>query len=174
MITQKLLSIINTILIITVIIIAILFYTEYKKEKPEDIAYVDNSILFNEFNMTKEIKYIEQKKIIAIKQPMDSIYAIYQKLANKNSSKGRALELELNKRSQLLEELQDNYTNNLTQKVWGRLNNYLSIYAEENNKKIIFGTSSSGNIMYAKKSIDLTSSVLAFCNKKYEGNLFLK
>ncbi|QXP58408.1 OmpH family outer membrane protein [Olleya sp. HaHaR_3_96] len=165
----KLLVFINTILISGIIICGLVIYLKPENEKQDDFAYVDRVKLFNQFNMTNDIKSIEEKKIQAIKKPMDSIYSIYQKLANKRSNKAKDLEIELSRRSLLLDQIQENYTNTLTQQIWERLHLYTSAYAEENKIKILFGSAENGNIMYAKKDIILTDSVLFFCNQKYEG-----
>ncbi|WP_299883439.1 OmpH family outer membrane protein [uncultured Lacinutrix sp.] len=167
--TFKVLTIINSLITLSLLVVAILYYLNSKEEKTETFVYVDNTILFNEFNMTKDIRTIEDNKIKAIKITMDSIYNLYKDL-NKTTKKAKALELELNSKNQTLKLIQDNYTNNLSQKVWSRLNTYVSQYAKENNFKILFGTSGNGNIMYAREEINITSSILTFCNKKYEGN----
>lgn len=163
------LSIINSILLLITLTIGVFFYIDSRKEQSNGIGYVDNAILFNEFNMTKDIKAIEEKKMISIKKSLDSLFLQYQNIENKNNEKARILEKQLSSKSETLKNIQSNYTTNLSQKVWSRLNEYVGEYAKNKKIEIIFGTNGNGNIMFAKEYKNLTDSVLRFSNKKYEG-----
>lgn len=165
----RLITIINSILILGLIVSALVYYFDKNENKKEELVFVDNTKLFNEFNMTKEIKLREEATMKVLKYKIDSLYVIYKGL-NKKSKQAKSLEIELNSKSEVLKNVQDNYTNNLTQNVWTRLNEYMSQYGKNNNLTILFGTTGNGNIMYAKEGANITNSVLSFCNKKYEGN----
>jgi len=165
------LTIANTLLLLILIATGIVYFINANEEATaQDIAYVDNIKLFNEFNMTKDIKAIEEKKMTTIKTELDSIYAIYQSLKNKTDNQAKQLESQLNAKSQTLKTVQDNYTNNLSQQVWSRLNDYIKTYATENKTKIILGTSGNGNLMHGEESLDITASILHYSNNKYEGS----
>ncbi len=132
--------------------------------------YVNNSKLFSEFNMTKDIKSIEEKKIKAKGKYLDSIYNAYQISADKESETSKKLQNKIALLNKEFQDLQNNYTNNLTQKVWLRLNTYIDDYCKLHEIKIVFGTNGNGNIMFADETYEITNQILKYCNEKYEDN----
>lgn len=163
------LTIINSMLILLLIITTVLFNYISNNTK-EDITYIDNVKLFNGFNMTKDIKAIEESKINLQAKELDSLYLKLQTIKDKEDNSIKSLQQQIAYKSKDLQELQDNYTKKLSKNVWNRLNVYIEDYAKTKNLKIILGTSGNGNVMYAQESIDITAQILEFSNKKYEGN----
>ncbi|AXT18310.1 OmpH family outer membrane protein [Flavobacteriaceae bacterium AU392] len=161
------LTLINSLLLIITICISLFIYFQYKNQ--QDLVYIDNIKLFNAFNMTKEIRSIEEAKINVAGKQIDSLYNRLQTLTDKDSS-FKSLQQEITYKSKAFQELRDNYTQNLSQDVWNRLNIYIKEYAEKNNLEIILGTSGDGNVMYAQEGINITNNILEFSNQKYEGN----
>lgn len=161
------LSTINTLVLLVLLVFNIFYFIQGRNQ---EIVYVDNIKLFNEFNMTKDIKATEEKKINAQRKVLDSLYKTLQGIQDKANPSIKHLQQQIAYKSKSLQELQDNYAHNLSQNVWSRLNNYIKIYAQTNNFKIILGTSGNGNVMYAQETIDITPQILEFSNKKYEGN----
>ncbi|TGV01066.1 OmpH family outer membrane protein [Flavivirga rizhaonensis] len=158
----------NTILIVIIIIVILINYLQFNNQK--DIVYIDNIKLFNGFNMTKDIKVVEEAKIRKKGKELDSLYAIFQTIKDKENNNFKSLQQQIAYKSKAFQELQDNYSHNLSENIWNRLNNYIKEYAQTNNLKIILGTSGNGNVMFAQESIDLTDQILEFSNRKYEGN----
>lgn len=157
---------INTTLLLTLAVIGF-FYSASKKE---ELAYIDNIRLFNGFNMTRDIKAIEEVKINEKVKELDSLYVTFQSSKDKENLVLKNLQQQIALKSKSLQEFQDNYSHNLSNSVWERLNEYIKEYAEDNHLKIVFGTSGNGNIMYAHDSKDITNQILEYSNKKYEGN----
>lgn len=56
----------------------------------------------------------------------------------------------------------------LTQGVLNQVNTFVESYAKENGYKLIFGTTSSGNILYGEDYMDITEDVLKELNKNYK------
>lgn len=162
----NLLGIINSTILIAIVTAGVFYLTS----KKESIAYVDNVKLFNGFNMTNDIKVIEEKKIKDKSLKLDSIYRILQKEKNQETDQAKRLIIQLNRGQQELEQIQNNYKNNLTQDVWNRLNEYIGEYAKTNNIEMILGTSGNGNVMYSENQRDITDFILEFSNSKYAGN----
>ncbi|OEK09138.1 hypothetical protein A8C32_10410 [Flavivirga aquatica] len=162
------LTIINTVLILTIIVIALVSYLRFNNK--EEIVYVNNVRLFNGFNMTKDIKTTEETKINKQAKELDLLYVKLKSLTEEEQSLNKNLQQQIAYKSKALQELQDNYTHNLSQNVWKRLNDYIKEYAKTRSFKIIVGTSGNGNVMFAEESIDITNEILEFSNKKYEGN----
>lgn len=160
-------STINSILLGVILIFCVYNFTA----KPQkDIAFIDNVKLFNSFNMTKEIKIIEEAKIRVKRKELDSLYSIYQSIEDKKKNEFKNLQQQIAHKSKVLQELQDNYTNHLAKTVWARLNTYIKDHAEAQNLEIILGASGDGDVMFAEETIDITNKVLEFANTKYEGN----
>ncbi|NMH85965.1 OmpH family outer membrane protein [Flavivirga algicola] len=164
------LTLTNSILIAIIITVAIINYLQINDQK--DIVYIDNIKLFNGFNMTKDIKAIEETKINKQTKELDSLYSKLKSLSSqeKEHTMTKNLQQQIAYKSKALQELQDNYTHNLSQNVWQRLNTYIKGYAQTHNYKIILGTSGNGNVMYAKEAINITNQILEYANKEYEGN----
>ena len=51
----------------------------------------------------------------------------------------------------------------------GYIGSHTIVDLVENGYDVIFGASGEGNIMYATDELNITSEVLAYCNKKYSG-----
>jgi outer membrane protein len=163
------LSVLNTVLLFTVIIFLVIHYI---KPKQDTIVYVDNIKLFNGFNMTRDIKAMEEATINKQAKILDSLYLRFNELSDKEKARPSAknLQQQIAIKSKKLQEQQDAYINNLNVNVWKRLNSYIEAYAQAKGYSIILGTSGKGNVMYANQGIDVTSDVLEFSNKNYEGN----
>lgn len=159
--------IINFVLLLFLIGYTFFSYFNNKKEK---IVYVDNLTLFNDFNMTRDLKQINGKVIEEQKKKMDSLYAIYQIYKQNNRLELlKPLEKELRKEDQNLTNLNNRLANEVSEQVWARLNNYVTEYGKLKGYKIIFGTQGNGNVMYAEDDMDATSKVISYANEHYEG-----
>lgn len=163
----KLLVLLNAVVLISIIVFETVNYFNNSRL---DIVYVDNIKLFNGFNMTKDLKGLEEKKINTYTKQLDSLYAVLQTLQNKDDSLFQNLQQQIAYKSKAFQEMKDNYSLVLSNKVWDRLNDYITEYAQGNNLKLVLGTNGKGNIMYGEESIDITSQIIEFSNKKYEGN----
>ena len=162
------LTILNSILIFSLIIMLLLNYFQDKEH--QEIVYIDNVVLFNGFNMTKDIRKVEEAKINKQAKDLDSLYFKLDYISYANDPLSKRLQQQIAYKSKSLQELQDNYTQNLSQSIWNRINGYIKEYGETHSIQIILGTTGSGNVMFAKESIDITEDILEFSNRKYEGN----
>lgn len=160
-------AILNSIIILILLIFGAFYYFN---ETKEDLVYIDNIKLFNSFNMTKDIKTIEETKIYTKGKELDSLYAIFQTIKDKQDNSSKILQKQIAYKSKAFRELQDNYSHNLSNTVWNRLNGYIKAYAQIHHLKIILGTSGNGNVLYAEEAIDVTAQIIEFSNQKYEGN----
>ncbi|MFI0429531.1 OmpH family outer membrane protein [Mariniflexile sp. HMF6888] len=158
---------INSIILLTIIVFGSYFFLNKQKQ---EIVYIDNVKLFNGFNMTKDIKIVEEAKINKQGKELDSLYAIFQTITDKEDVSSKHLQQQIAYKSKAFQELQDNYTHHLSNTIWNRLNGYIKEFAQANNFKIILGTSGNGNVMHGDETIDITTQILAFSNKKYEGH----
>ncbi len=162
------LTLLNSILIVIIIIMVFLNY--FQDKEYQELVYIDNMVLFNGFNMTKDIQKVEEAKINKQAKELDSLYMKLESLSGVNDAWSKNLQQQIANKSKSLQELQDHYTRNLSQTIWNRMNGYIKEYGDTHNLTVILGTTGAGNVMFAKESIDITQDVLEFSNRKYEGN----
>jgi outer membrane protein len=167
----NILTVLNSVVLLIIIVLGSLYFLRNKKEQ---LVYVDNVRLFNEFNMTKDIKIIEERKMTLKGQTLDSLYVIFQGLDNKESDAARNLQMQIATGSKEMQALQDNYTNQLSQQVWNRLNTYIKEYSTSKKLKLVFGTNGNGNVMFGNESMNITDDFIEYSNEKYEGNMNIK
>ncbi|MFK5982274.1 MAG: OmpH family outer membrane protein [Flavobacteriaceae bacterium] len=131
------------------------------------MVYVDNVAVFSGFNLAKDLNSIHQKELKLQKNKVDSIITILQAdpESNPTEQQQRQFVFENNKLKEMGEYLQ----NEVSQQVWNRINDYIQLYGDQNNFKIILGTQGNGNIMYGDKEVDITNAFIEFANNKYEG-----
>ncbi|AXT53936.1 OmpH family outer membrane protein [Aquimarina sp. BL5] len=165
----------TTLLVICNILLLITIFTLFSfcflSRSESNIVYVDNVTLFNGFNMSKDLGKINNEKITKQKKKLDSLYTIYSIFKEqKNTEKATSLEIQLRSEDQELRKINEYFSNDVSQQVWNRLNQYIKEYGEANEYKIILGTQGNGNIMFAEDGIDITEKILEYANNKYEGN----
>jgi outer membrane protein len=163
------------------VIVTICFLVACKKEsnKPK-IAYIDNVLVYNSFNMTSDLgKENDKKYALAIKK-YDSIkkdFTEFEKkyLSEKSNSKSKKNEYLEKQRlvfnvDREFESLKQHVKKDIDAKVWNRLNALIKTYGETKKIDIILGTQGQGNIMYADTTLNVTNDFIEFANHKYEGN----
>ena len=159
-------TIVHTIILL---VLAAFIFFKFSQET-EEIVYVDNVRLFNGFNMTKDLNQVNGLKIKKQKKTLDSLYTIYTIFKeNGQTNKLESLEAQLRNEDQALKNMNDQFSNELSQTVWNRLNAYVSEYSIQHDFKIVLGTQGSGNVMYAKEITDVTDDIISYANSSYEG-----
>lgn len=154
------------LLFLVILLVTITFFYGFSQEKSK-MAYVDNTVLFSDFLMTKEMQAKSSKKIQQQEQTLDSLYRVIQtKEANLSENDRNLLSQELNQ----LQQIKKQYSDQTMQQVWSRLNQYVQLYGKENGYTFILGAQGTGNVMYAEEAINITDEVLKFANYKYQGN----
>jgi len=173
---NKVWQIVNSILLLGVVLFLIISNLESK----EKIVFVDNVKVFQEFNMTSELGNQNEAKFKPLIQVFDSLVKDIQGLEAKLKAKKKLTEadrLEYAKRQKIvvekereLEQVKNYVKEDINNKVWERLNGYITEYGKENNISIILGAQGQGNIMYGKEPVDITQDFIQYANSKYEGN----
>jgi len=170
-------NIIFIILFISVGLFFALYLTNSKK-----IAFVRSNELVYGYQGMKEAHAVQEEKSKQFKTNIDTLQMDLQKvIAQYNSEYATLSPKERTEKEKLISIQQQNfqqYANNaentikqndldLTEGVLNQINTLVEKYAKENNYQIIFGTTSSGNILYGDKEIDITEPVLKFINSNY-------
>ena len=167
-------KLIITSLLVVLIIIVIFFGLSNESKK---IAYIQNSKVFNEFEMTQELKkdldaYVQQNKTI-----LDSLQLKLKLIASNIDKSGDTSQLKLfnitRDEYQLREEDyyrgHDKITEDYNEKITTQMNEYITSFGKENGYTYILGANGTGSLMYAHEGEDVTDKVIAYINEKYEG-----
>lgn len=144
-------------------------------------AYVDNSKLLQEYSKMKRTEEVFQAKNEALSAELDSTAQVFQQevqlfQSQMNSMSQSQREAEQNKlmqRQQFLQQQQQQKSQALRTESDEAINeiiddvkDYVADYGKKEGYTYIFGSNESANIMYAKKGLDLTETILSELNKK--------
>ncbi|MDW8850103.1 OmpH family outer membrane protein [Flavobacterium sp. MMLR14_040] len=153
------------ILLVCFILVTILFKLFNTNSK---IVYVDSNRLFENFNMTKELKRLGEKEFNAKKTKTDFLY---QKLQSPNFSlsEKEIITKEFIQSKSDLEQFNQIFASEQSSKIWARIKSYSSEFANENKYQLIIGSENKLNVLFADQNIDVTNDLLIYINKKYEG-----
>lgn len=148
------------------------------------LVYVDVNKLLDGYSRTKVEREIFQNKAKTLSANVDSLVVdwqkelkLYEKERTKLTDKEKELKQELlsNKQQQInnyqkaIQKQIQEEDKKSTQTVINDINDYVKDYGKENDYRIIFGASGSGNIMYADNTTDLTETILEGLNSEYKG-----
>ncbi len=150
-----------------------------------DLVYVDVNKLLDGYDRTEVERAKFEEKAKQLQANVDSLIANWQQeLQTYEKDRASMSQKEIELKQELLSSKQQQIGNyqqaiqkqiqeedqKATQTVINDINDYIKEYGKQNNHKIIFGASGSGNIMYADEATDLTEEVLEGLNKEYQGN----
>ena len=165
---------INSILLI---VIAIIYMINSSSKK---IVYIDNVKLYNEFNMTKELGTIHEKKYQPFLRKFDSLVNTLKNVENKLNKQQKITKKEEEEYMSLkrlvvsadaeVQELRSKVKMDINKMVWERLNAYVQEFGRNYNYDIILGAQGQGNIMYSEEKFEATQQFIDYANSKYEGN----
>lgn len=150
-----------------------------EESKDGKVAVVDLQTLYADFNYQQELQSqfeLEQKKFEQMKDSLDrQIQFVEMELKNsayKDDDKNLLYEqayVEYLNGGEYLQFKEDSMAQVYTSQVWTQLNSYIESYGDENNYEVIIGMQGNGNVMYVKDQVNVTEDVIAYANKKYEG-----
>jgi len=151
----------------TFILIIFLGFYIMKDSQPE-VVYIDKVKLFDGFRMTVEMKKVGEKEFANRKTAIDALYAQLNAAVD-SKQKMRILD-DISLAKQDLEKFSATFASEESNKIWTRINSYTATFSTNQNYKMIIGTEGWRTVLYGDKSLDKTSELLSFINKKYEGN----
>ena len=152
------------LILITTLLVAFFTYNNSNSK----IVYVNNVKIFENFNMTKELKKIGEKEFNLKKIKVDSLYTQLQNLQISSSEKKTTMQQFVQQKEEL-EQFNQYYAAEQSSKIWTRIKSYSSEFSNENKYQIIIGSENTSNVLFADDDIDVTNDLLTYINKKYEG-----
>ena len=161
--STKALFILNLFLISIIVIFIFLTFNSQPK-----VVYVDNVKIFNDFNMTKELKLSGEKEFNSRKTYLDSLSSKLQSSEIPPQEK-KILMQEFIQKKEELEQFNQIFASEQSSKIWARIKSYTTEFSKENKYKLIIGSENKSNVLFADEDIDVTDDLLTYINKKYEG-----
>ena len=134
------------------------------------IATVNYELLFNDFNLTKELKIkLEQ----TVKKRHDIIDSLEIELSNtqKLNQQNEHLAQYYSNKKQEFEQLNQVLTSTYDNQIWARINMYLKKYGENNGYEMILATNNNTVILFGAPSLDITQDVELYINECYENGI---
>lgn len=141
-------------------------------------GYVDLVMVYNEFEMKKELdtklQDIQQKR----KNIMDSLAIQLNVLGQRAelTEEGDSLRYVYAQQRNyyLMQQQQFEQDNGATaqvyqEQIWKQINQYVTEYGKEHDYSYIFGGDGSGSVMYAENGNDLTEEMKVYVNTRYGG-----
>ncbi len=139
----------------------------YIQKSSSSIVYVDSNTLFNDFQMTRELKTDGEKELRRKTSQIDSLQNLLQSASDENT-KSFLLQSIISKKQEI-EAFQNEFTQLSTQKIWSKIDTYTKDFAEAEDYDFIIGFNRKEQLLYGKKDKDITKLLLNYINKKYEG-----
>lgn len=138
------------------------------------VGYVDNAKLFNEFKMKKILETEYKKTENMRKSQLDSLslgikLMSEQKLTPQEQQYLRMQQEQFAYKQQEFQEMNESLSAQYNEQIWNQLNQYVKDYGIKHQYKLIHGLTGDGALMYAEESIDITSGLIEYVNKRFEG-----
>lgn len=165
---------------LTVLVIILAYFQFYNNQK---LVYIDSNKLLAGYRGMIDAQADFQKKSQTWKANVDTLMAEvqrsimdYEKESPKMSAKEKELSRELIKTKQkqlqdyqrAIQEQSAQKDQEMTQQVLVKVNTFLTEYGKSKDYNIIFGATTSGNIIYAEEAMDITDEVLELLNSQYQ------
>lgn len=161
--------------------VAILYYLHFSGKAK--VAFVRSNELVYGYEGMKEAHALQESKTREYSNNIDTLKADFQKALSSYQSglsgfskeeklareKSLTLQQEnIAKYSQGVQESIEKNDQELTQGILNQINSFVEDYAKKHHYTLIFGTTTSGNILYGEPAIDITEDVLKQLNEHYK------
>jgi outer membrane protein len=132
------------------------------------IVFMDNARVFEEFEMKKEYDTRIQKDLEVDAAQLDSLrFRIQSDGANLGKDELQQLQQYYYQLEQRYKERFGTLSTQYTSEVNERLNGYIDAYAKEKGYDMIIGSGGQGNVMYVDTTLNITSDLIKYINKKF-------
>jgi len=150
---------------VLVLLILVYLFTTCKQDK---IVYVDNLKVFEQFNMSIEMKKTGSLGITSRKKIVDSLYNLIQSSTDIQRREILVKEFALQKEE--LENFGIRYSNEESAKIWSRIKGYAKDFSIDNNFEMLLGTQQGEYILFGTEKRDVSNEFIIYINEKYEGD----
>jgi outer membrane protein len=126
---------------------------------------IDNFKVFEEFQLKKDYDKKIEKEFASDKASLDSMGNVFNTLKDAYAIDALKKQFAIKKQQfdQKFQAVSQQYTN----EVYVRLNEYIKEYGKKKGYGIIIGSNGQGNVMYIDKTEEVTEDLISFINDKY-------
>lgn len=142
--------------------IGLLSFTLMKQFGSPRTVYVDIGKMQEGYKFKKDLEVEGTKNLYKIKNAIDSLKMVDKVNANP------IIDSQIAYAEQAFNQYYTYSNQEMTKKIWERLNPLLEEFGKQNNYEMIVGANGAGTVLYGNKKNDVTESVINFINKKYE------
>lgn len=140
-----------------------------KPKLSDDIAFVISEQLVSEYDGMKEAQQhyrLQEQQWMA---NLDTLRGDLQQAINQDRPAPviQQLQSNIDRYSQQVQQQSLEEDQKMTQAVLEQINTFIEIYGEREGYGIILGTTTSGNVLYGDKSLDITEQLLDALNQYY-------
>ena len=154
----------------------------YKSMHPVKIAYIRSAEMIYAYEGMKDAQKVYQEKMKAWQSNVDTLRLELERNFNKYTNESAKLSpKEKAEKQVLLSQQQQNYNQyaqtmkekskkeeqTMTEGVLNQVNSFIEEYSKKQGYDMVIGTTTSGNLLYAKEDMDITQSVLKALNENY-------
>ncbi len=154
----------------------------YQSSRSPKVAYIRSADMIYSYDGMKEAQKNFQDKMQAWQSNVDTLRLELERNFGKyNNEIGRLSMKEKAERQELLNRQQKNYTQytqaisqkskteeqKMTEGVLNQVNSFVEEYSKAKGYDLVIGTTTSGNLLYAKEYMDITDEVLKALNENY-------
>ena len=170
----------NPRLSFSVLFVVCLFFLQSCNSNSTKLGYVESDRLLVEFNETKGAAIEVEESTKELRLRFDTLKFEFEQLQNTFTEKLNSYTQEerdkteqllskkqsdLNKYYQLLTNKIQEEDQKVTKELLKKIDKVVKAYGKKHDYEIIFGATSNGNIVYAKKTINLTDEIIQELNK---------
>ena len=154
----------------------------YQSSRVPSVAYIRSADMIYSYDGMKDAQKQFQDKMLAWQANIDTLRIELERNFSEYSSEVSKLSTQdKSERQKLLSRQQQNYNQytstinekskaeeqKMTEGVLNQVNSFIEEYSKEKGYDIVIGTTTSGNLLYAKERMDITDEVLKELNKNY-------
>lgn len=142
----------------------VLFSTGYivnKMSGKPRVVYVDIGKLLDGYQLKKDLEGEGTQNLYRIRNVVDSL-----KMLQKAGS-GAEIDSQLVHAEGAFNEYYSYYSQELSKKVWERLNPLLEQFGKEQQLQLVIGANGAGTVLYGDKDSDITEEAIRYVNEHY-------
>lgn len=151
---------------VTILVLGLLAMTLKQSLGVSKVVYVDIGRMLEGYKFKKDLENEGNKNLYQIKATVDSL-----KLAHKVDAGNAAIDSQVLHAQRAFDQYYVYSNQELSKKVWERLNPLLEQYGKERGYELVVGANGAGTVLHGAKNIDVTDDAVKYINEHYaKGN----
>jgi outer membrane protein len=143
------------------------------------LGFIQTGIVLQEYKGMKDVENQYTSELSTVQSNVDTLRSRYERMLrnieeeNPDEQEKRAIQQahsEWQRYSEKASRQMEQRRLEMNKEVFEDLNRITQSYGENHGYDIIFGSTSSGSIMYGKEAIDLTEEIIRIMNEQYQQN----